>query len=254
LRRIALVIAYNGAHFCGWQRQPQQPSVQQTIEEALAKITGTFTNIAASGRTDSGVHAQGQVAAFNTVNLTIKANQFAYALNAYLPSDIRILKSLDIPLNFDARRHAIRRVYRYNLTYGCFTLPSERPNIYTLSYPPNLAKLNKLASVLVGSHNFSAFCSSADNNINKVRTLYRSVFVPQGNKVVYHIEGNAFLMNMVRIIVGTLLTLRNNPQAIALLQASLKYGQRQFNSNTAPAHGLSLQKVVYPESYSQYGL
>jgi tRNA pseudouridine38-40 synthase len=253
-RRIALIVAYDGSNFWGWQKQKTGRTVQQEIETAVGKITGETAAVAGSGRTDTGVHARGQVASFLTRNNSVSAGQFARALNAKLAYDIRILKSFEVPADFDARRHAIRRIYRYRLIAADTVDPLTRHYTYTARQPLSLSRLNALAPLFTGTHDFTAFCSAQDANHNKIRTIYKSYFVAEGAMLTYHIEGNAFLMNMVRSIVGTLLDLHSRPQGADTIISALKTGNRALCGTTAKANGLTLEAVLYPERYRPYGL
>jgi len=251
-RKIALTLAYNGAGFAGWQVQTGQRTVQNEIEEAIFKVVGQQLTLAGSGRTDSGVHARGQVAAFITENTTIKAEQFAKAINSKLNYDVRIISGREVPLTFDARRHAIRRIYRYRIRQAATIDPLTAAFCFTTPLKLNLNRLNQLAGLFVGWHNFNAFCSSQDANKNKVRLIYKSYFVMEGSLFVYHIEGNAFLMKMVRSIVGTILNYYSKDNAEQIITQALTGGQRSLAGTTAKACGLSLEEVIYNEDYQRF--
>lgn len=247
LRNIGLTVSYCGSRFAGWQIQNNARTVQGVLEAALADLAGQTIRIYGSGRTDSGVHALEQTAAFKIEGFaSIPSAKFADALNARLPADARVLKSFEKPLNFDPRRHAIRRSYTYSIALAPSVTPMQAPFVWAVYKNLNIARLNQLAALFLGDHDFSAFCSKQDLNKNKRRTIYVSRFIMQGPLYIYCIEGNAFLMNMVRRIVGCLLTMAEQAAAQEYIKHALQQGASSVRlGETAPAQGLCLQRVFY---------
>jgi tRNA pseudouridine38-40 synthase len=246
LRKIAITVAYDGTDFAGWQWQPNQRTVQGVLQQAWQQITGEDILPAGSGRTDAGVHAVGQVATFATNNITIPHERFFKALNAHLPRDVRVLHSREVSHDFDARRSAVARTYHYQFISAQEMDPQSRRTTLLVRQALTLSRLNQLAQLFVGQHDFSAFCSSHDSSVSKVRTIYSSVVFMQHHMYIFEIKGNAFLMNMVRSLMGTLLAYHDHPEGDQCIIQALKTGQRRLAGATASPCGLSLKKVDYP--------
>lgn len=245
MRRIRLDISYDGTGFFGWQIQSSGRTVQGVLEEALFRLLKETVRVIGSGRTDSGVHAERQTCHFDTENVSIPAEKLAPALNRFLPADVRVLQSRAVTDAFHARFSAVERVYRYRFYRGFPVPPLWRDCCWSLRQPKDLERLNRLASLFVGTHDFTAFCAAGDRNRSKVRTVYRAFFFEQPPFLVFEIAGNAFLWNMVRSVVGTILAEYDHENAEAAIAALLQSGDRSGCGTTAPAHGLSLIKVIY---------
>ncbi len=245
MRRIKLTIGYDGTDFCGWQIQHAQRTVQQEIERALKSMHGHDVRIHGSGRTDSGVHAAGQVAHFDTDIASIPADRFKNALNSRLPADVRINESVQMPDTFHARYDAICRHYRYVVrTYADRTPMNSR---YCLAVPslPNIQLLNGYCAHIVGTHDFSAFTAAGDASRSKIRDLQQASWHIEGSALVFTITGNAFLWKMVRSLVGTMLSLAqscDDPQRMGTILAG---GDRSQVGSTAAPQGLCLERIVY---------
>ncbi len=250
-RPIRLIISYDGTDFGGWQRQKNARSVQEDIEKALETMHGHPVRLTGAGRTDAGVHAMGQAAGFFTDIASIPAEKFLLALNKLLPRDIRILSACDAPPDFHARFDASLRDYRY------FIMCGERQDAFSQRYAwfvprmPSIAKLNAMASAIVGEHDFSAFASAKDISRSKSRFVRESSFWFEGRKLVYRVSANAFLWRMVRSLVGTMLFLQprvgTEEEAAARMRAILESGDRKQAGPTAPPQGLFLWNVEYGE-------
>ena len=246
MRRIRMAVQYDGTRYAGWQRQENAISIQQLLEENLRKITGESVTIQGSGRTDSGVHAQAQIAHFDT-GARMPADKFAYAFNTGLPSDIRVIWSEEAPPGFHARFSAKRKHYRYTINnaahadalYGRYQL-----HVHAKLDVPAMAEA---AAVLRGSHDFAAFKAVGTTVENTVRTLYDSRVTRTGDLILYDVVGSGFLYNMVRIIAGTLIEVGKGKIPAARMGEILNSLSRSEAGPTAPAQGLMLMEVHYQE-------
>ncbi|RYM04850.1 tRNA pseudouridine(38-40) synthase TruA [Sporolactobacillus sp. THM7-7] len=246
MEKLKCTVAYDGSRFFGYQVQPGKRTVQREIETALARMHhGQKIKITASGRTDRGVHAVGQVFHFTTP-LAIPTGNWTKALNSLLPDDIYIRRTEGVPDGFHARYDVKRKEYRYRiLTRG---EPDLFRRLYTahVAQPLDLEKMNRAAAHFLGTHDFSSFCAANTDVKNKVRTIYHlDVHRESEEETVIRIIGGGFLYQMVRIITGTLLdigTLVLSPEAIPEIIVAKDRGAA---SKTAPACGLTLWKVTY---------
>lgn len=245
MKRIRLIIEYDGTAYVGWQTQPNGPAIQQFIEEALEKVTKERCVLHASGRTDSGVHALAQVAHFDT-HARMPADKYAFALNTLLPRDIRIRYADEAPPAFHARFDAERKHYRYTIQLGAHARAFLRHTALHVYDPLDIPQLQSVAAVVLGEHDFRAFMASGSRLQHTIRTIYRSEWSLIGNMLYYDVEGNGFLYNMVRILVGTMLDIGKGLLPPACLTAALRSGIRSDAGPTAPAHGLMLMRIWYP--------
>ncbi|MBQ4428307.1 MAG: tRNA pseudouridine(38-40) synthase TruA [Clostridia bacterium] len=252
LNRIVLVIEYDGSAYVGWQVQPNGIAVQQVLGEALFKLTGEKCTLHASGRTDSGVHARAQVAHFDTES-RIPADKFAFALNTYLPKDIRIKGSLALPgeeageNEFHSRFSVRKKHYRYavlNTVHDSAFLSRRALHIYNKL---DLDRLNAAARLFLGTHDFAAFKAVGSKAATTVRTIYKSEWHREGEMLYYDVAGSGFLYNMVRIMVGTMLRIGQGYEDASLIENALNSPSRENAGDTAPAHGLTLWRVEYDE-------
>lgn len=249
-RNIALKVSYDGTDFLGWQRQNERAAgkgrtVQEEIEKALAVMHGHTVPLIGSGRTDSGVHAAGQVANFHTDIARIPAERFVPALNSLLARDIRVLDSREVPRDFHARFDARARTYRFFIYCGKHPLAHEMPYIWYLGRWPDIAKLNRMASALQGEIDCSTFTASGDQSHTRSRYLYGAHFFPEGERLVFEISANAFLWKMVRSITGTLLYLEERGASEEEFLRILESHDRKLAGPTAPGNGLFLWDVRY---------
>jgi tRNA pseudouridine38-40 synthase len=248
MRKIRLRVAYEGTRFAGWQTQKTERTVQAALEAALEKVCGVRTPVTGAGRTDAGVHATGQVAHFQTGRDSIPAGKFADALNGNLPHDVRVLESREAPEDFHARFRAVLRVYRYYLYNTPVGLPHLRHFAWRVRRPLDLERLNRLASVLVGEHDFTSFAAAGDPTENKVRTVATSHFSRAGEFIVYHIAAPSFLWRMVRTIVGSIVECALDGRDADDLRLILEARNRLHAGRTAPARGLFLEEVRYHDA------
>ena len=204
MKRVRLIIAYDGTNYVGWQTQNNGVSVQSTIEQALRQVAKEDIVLFGSGRTDSGVHAAAQVAHFDT-DARMSSDKFAIALNSYLPPDIRVLYSETCPNTFHARYDAKLKQYQYLIHVGMHSDVFSRSYALQLHYEPEFTALQKSAAEILGEHDFRAFMSSGSRLERTVRTITQSEWKKDNCFLIYQVTGNGFLYNMVRILVGTML-------------------------------------------------
>ncbi len=241
MRRIRIHIAYDGTAFHGWQVQPGLPTVQGVLEQIVSGIEGTPVHIAGSGRTDAGVHAVEQVAAFSIAN-PIPVDNLRRAVNRLLPAAIRVTEVVETHPDFHPRFDAKAKTYEYRIVRGEVCSPFEWPYVHHYPYPLDEARMAQLAQAFTGEHDFTAFAAADERDAegqSKVRTVFESALERAGErKLVYRIRGSGFLKHMVRKIVGTLIEAgKGNLGDLAALPAN--------SGPTAPAKGLFLLRVEY---------
>lgn len=243
MRNIKLTIQYNGENYCGWQKQNDSLGIQGTIEQAIKEITKEDIKINGSGRTDAGVHALGQVANFNT-DCKIPVDKIPNALNSKLPEDIAIINAEEKELGFHSRHCAKRKRYRYMIYNSPYRSPIYDKISYFVKYDLDFEKMKEEAQSWIGTHDFKGFMSSGSSVVNTVRTIYDIEISKQENLITIEVEGNGFLYNMVRILVGTLVDIgrgRIDTDMLSIIRSKT----RSMAGHTAPAHGLFLKKVDY---------
>ena len=244
MRNIQLIIEYDGTNYCGWQIQKRGIGVQEKIGEAIKEITKTSSRVIGSGRTDAGVHALGQSANFITES-TIPVGRMPFALNSVLPRDIRIVHAIERNIEFHSRYHAIGKIYQFKILNNQYGSALDRNKAFHVRSNLDVINMKHAATFFLGTHDFTAFSSANTSVQNKIRTIVKSQIQVQGNLISYTIEGSGFLYNMVRIIVGTLITVgmgKIDPSHIPYIIQS----KNRINAGpTAPPHGLYLQEVLY---------
>ena len=245
--RIKCTISYDGTGFSGYQVQPGKRTVQGELEKALEKMNkGTSIRVSASGRTDAGVHARGQVIHFDTT-LEIEPARWHTALNSLLPVDIAVL-SVDIAKpDFHARFDAVGKEYRYFLLPSKHRDPFKRNYAYQFQYELNFDAMREASKQLLGTHDFTSFCSAKTEVEDRVRTLKEIDFYEDNGLLVFRFVGDGFLYNMVRILVGTLLEVGTGRRGADTMHHLLAEQDRTLAGKTAPGHGLYLWKVYYDE-------
>lgn len=246
--RYAILLAYDGTDYGGWQIQKNSITVQEKLEEACEKVFGKKTGVTASGRTDSGVHAAGQVCHFNA-ETTIPADKIADVLNRFLPPDIAVLQSAAAPENFDANRSAKRKIYCYRIYLAERRNPLKDRYSVWVKNPVNIAKLRHILGSFVGKHDFKAFCKSGSQVKTTVRDVYSAEAVITKSALSTDVEiyvcGGGFLYNMVRTVAGTAIGFAEGSLSEADVARSLSLGDREAVGRTMPAKGLTLEKVEY---------
>ncbi len=242
--RIKITVEYDGTEYCGWQVQPNGVTVQQRLNEAVEALTDEKTSVVGSGRTDSGVHAAGQVAHFDT-NSTIPPQRFAAALNSVLPADIRVLSSCEAEEGFHARFCAKKKTYSYKMYIAETVRPLWDRYACLLAYPVDVAAMSSAAKLFVGEHDFRSFMTSGSSVQDTVRTVYSASVTTDGDFITFTVCGSGFLYNMVRIMAGTLVEVGAGRMSEADVVSALENGQRTLSGKTMPPHGLTLVSVEY---------
>jgi len=244
VRHIRLVVEYDGTTLCGWQRQTNGPTVQQHLEEALARLLTHEVSVVGASRTDAGVHARGQVASFRTER-PIPLHGIRRGLNSLLPPEIAVRVADEVADDFHPRFSATGKHYRYTLLARPDRSPRWRERAWHVAEPLALARMQAGAEPLLGEHDFAAFRAAGCTARTTRRRIDDVTIEPEGELVRVDVRGNAFLRNMVRIVVGTLVEVgigRREPAQVAEILASL---DRTRAGITAPAHGLELMEVRY---------
>ena len=244
MRRIKLTIAYDGTNYCGWQVQPNGITIEEVLNKALKKLTSEDILVIGASRTDSGVHAMGNVAVFDT-ETTIPPEKIAVALNQRLPEDIVIVKSEEVAADFHPRYCDCSKTYEYHILNTRVPVPTKRLTNYFVSYVLDIEKMRKAASYLVGQHDFVSFCNVRTDVESTVRTITALDILTNGNEITIRITGNGFLYNMVRIIVGTLIRVGRGFYEPEKVKEILEAKDRKAAGVTAPAHGLMLVEIKY---------
>ena len=246
--RYGLKIAYDGTDYAGWQRQKNAVSVQEKLEEAVYLALGKRVNITASGRTDAGVHAVGQVCHFD-LQSTVPPEKMPDCLNRFLPNDIRVVDGFYAGEEFDSNRSAKKKTYRYSLYVSAREMPLKERYATRIENAKELAILQSVAKLFEGEHDFKAFCASGSSVKTTVRTVY-SVWVEESESygsrdINIFVTGNGFLYNMVRTMVGELLDLADGKRTKESLLSAYQTGERGLLGKTMPAKGLTLMQVEY---------
>ena len=247
VRRIRLTIAYDGSEYAGWQVQPGQETVQGLIEAALRRATKVVVPIQGSGRTDAGVHALAQVAAFTTTN-PIPVENLQRALNRLLPAAVRIVGVEVVPLDFHPRFSARGKHYEYRIWREELCPPFLARYVHHHPFPLDVGAMRGAAPLLCGEHDFSTFAAADEKDAlgrSKVRRIFASELSEEGSLLVYRVHGSGFLKHMVRNLVGTLIEVGRGNLTGAGLVELLKRPNRARAGNTVPGRGLFLVRVDY---------
>jgi tRNA pseudouridine38-40 synthase len=245
-RNIKLVIAYNGAAYHGWQKQAEGiDTVQGRIESAAGRVLGHPAIVSGAGRTDAGVHAEGQVANLYTANFSIPLLGLRRAINSRLPRDIVILSASEAPEGFHASRSAKGKTYRYRLHVGPVRRVALYKQVYEYGRPLDVERMARAGRRLLGTHDFRGLAQSAEIRENTVRTIYACVVAEEGEEIRVTVQGNGFLYNMVRNIVGTLMEVGRGHWDETRIDLILSTRDRANAGPTAPPDGLYLVCVHY---------
>lgn len=243
-KNIKLTIEYDGTDYAGWQIQDNAITIQQVIQEALEKLTGDQVKLVGSGRTDSGVHALGQVANFFTRS-TIPSDRFDHALNSILPSDIRVLSSQQVPLDFHARYSAKEKTYRYQMLVNTHGSAIVNRFYYHVRPLLDIEAMKRACKAFIGTHDFAAMQATGSAVKSTIRTIYEADLKEDKDRLYFLVRGNGFLYNMVRIMVGTLIEVGKGKIKDTDIPDILRSGKRERAGFTAPAKGLFLDRVYY---------
>ena len=246
MKRVKLIIAYDGTNYCGWQIQINGITVEEVLNKAISELTGVETAVIGASRTDSGVHAMGNVAVFDTES-KIPGEKFSFALNQRLPNDIRIQKSEEVPLEWHPRFCNSTKTYEYKILNRKFDMPTQRLYTHFVYMPLNVEKMKEAAKYIVGEHDFASFCSSGSQVESTVRTVYRLEVDKNDDVISIIISGNGFLYNMVRIIVGTLIKVGLGVYPPEYVKEIIEAKDRNAAGPKVPACGLMLVKIDYED-------
>jgi tRNA pseudouridine38-40 synthase len=242
--RILLTLSYDGTAYAGWQRQLNAITVQQRLEEALHALTGESITVMGASRTDAGVHALGQRAHFDTFS-RIAAERFPYALNTFLPYDIRVLEGREVNGCFHARFDSKGKQYVYHIHNARHASALYRNLSAHVPVALNAAAMRRALRTILGTHDFAAFQASGGTAKSTIRTVWLARLTKTGGEFTLTIGGNAFLYNMVRIIAGTLVEIGKGKLPESSFEAALRSNDRLLLGPTAPACGLTLERVYY---------
>ncbi len=247
MRKIKLIISYVGSNYNGWQKQKNGVGIQFYLEEAIKKATGEEVEVFGAGRTDAGVHAMGQVAHFNT-NSKIDAQKFYYAINEFLPDDIKVLSSCEVPEDFHARFSAKKKTYVYKFYASEVIMPLFEFDAVRVNSKFDEKKAKQALKFFKGTHNFKSFCSSNTSVKSTIRTIF-SIKLKRDKKGIYSLIvcGDGFLYNMVRIICGTIVEVGLGAINVKDIPKIFESQNRNMAGRTMPAKGLTLQKIEYKE-------
>lgn len=243
MRRIKLTIAYDGTNYVGFQYQPNGISIEEVLNKALKKLLHEDISVIGASRTDSHVHADGNIAVFDT-EAKMAADKFKYALNEFLPDDIAVLESEEVSPTYHPRKMNCRKTYEYRILNRKIPLPKERDFAYFYYYPLDLEKMRKAAECLIGEHDFTSFCTPRTDEPDKIRTIDSIDISEENERITVSVTGNGFLYNMVRIIVGTLVKISCGLWPVEKMKEALEGRDRALAGPTAPAHGLTLKSIV----------
>jgi tRNA pseudouridine38-40 synthase len=245
MRTLKLTLAYDGTSYVGWQRQTNGVSVQQLVEEAFAPFhDGVPPTIAGASRTDAGVHALGQVASVNT-EIDVPASGVQRALNTRLPADIRVIGVIDVRPGFHARFHAAAKAYRYRIATTPVLSPFERWFVWHAPGPRDLDAMRRAAQAFVGRHDFASFQARGAAVRDTIRSVHTLEIREAPGELIVEIEGDGFLRQMVRAIVGTLADVGAGIHRVEAMPAMIAARDRRAGGRTAPAAGLTLVSVRY---------
>ncbi len=239
MKRVMLTVAYDGTAYCGWQIQPGKKTIEGVLNRCISELTGETVEVIGASRTDSGVHALGNIAVFDT-DSSIPAEKFSYALNRSLPEDIRIRDARETAPDFHPRRYESRKTYEYRIYNAPFPLPTKRLYTHFTYVPLDVERMSRGAAFLVGEHDFRSFCSVDTQAKTTVRQIDFIEVRRQDREIVIRIAGRGFLYNMVRIIAGTLMEVGRGQMPPERVKDILEAGDRQAAGPTAPACGLTL--------------
>ena len=243
-RNLRIVVEYDGTAFSGWQRQPGMRTVQGCLEDAIRDMTGETVFVRGAGRTDAGVHAEAQVASF-PLEARIPTGGLLRGLNSILPPDVAITDVADADAAFDARFSARGKIYRYVVWNHLVRSPRRARTSWHVRSPLDMTVMREAAAALVGEHDFRAFRASDCERRTTRRIVRRLDVFRQGPEVVFEVEATAFLKNMVRILVGTLVDIGRGRLGPDTVGRMLEIGDRAAGGMTAPAQGLTLVRIIY---------
>lgn len=244
MKRVKMIVAYDGTNYCGWQIQPNGITIEQVLNEHLSRLLGEEIKVTGASRTDSGVHSLGNVCIFDT-NTRIPAEKISFALNQKLPEDIVVQESCEVGMDFHPRFSKSRKTYEYRILNRKMRMPTRRLDTYFFHYPLDVEAMNQAAQYLVGEHDFQSFCSANSQAETTVRKIYSCSVEKEGDIIRIRVTGGGFLYNMVRIIAGTLIKVGNGDLMPEDMKTIIAACDRSKAGPTAPAHGLTMIGLEY---------
>lgn len=247
MRRIKLIVAYDGTEYSGWQIQPEAPTIEMYLDKAIRELTGENVHVTGASRTDAGVHAYGNVAVFDTES-TIPGDRFTFALNRFLPDSIVIQDSWEVSVDFHPRHCDTRKTYEYRILNTAVPLPQKRNFTWHVAGSIDIEKMKEAAAYIVGEHDFKSFCCVRTQAESTVRTIYSLEVLQEGSEIIIRIKGNGFLYNMVRIITGTLIQVGKGRFKPENVKQMLEAKDRTVAGQTAPPQGLTLVGIEYVDN------
>ena len=247
MKRVRLIVAYDGTNYRGWQIQPNGITIEELLNTHLSELLGEKITVTGASRTDSGVHSMGNVAIFDT-NTRMPAEKISFALNQRLPEDIVVQESKEVPSDWHPRYQVSRKTYEYRILNRTFRQPMRRLDTYFYHYPLDVEKMQLAAAYLVGEHDFKSFCAVGAQVKTTVRTVYSCDVSKENDVITIRITGNGFLYNMVRIIAGTLIRVGGGELEPERIPEILTACDRSAAGPTAPAHGLTMIGITYEKN------
>ena len=244
MKRVKLIVAYDGTNYCGWQIQPNGITIEQVLNEQLSRFFKEDIKVTGASRTDAGVHSLGNVCIFDT-DTRMPAEKISYAINQSLPEDIVVVDSCEVDREFHPRFSKSRKTYEYRILNAKFRNPTRRLDTYFYHYPLDVEKMRRAASYLIGEHDFASFCSANAQSNTTVRTIYDCSVTKSDDIILVRVKGNGFLYNMVRIIAGTLIKIGGSDMEADAIKGIIDAADRGKAGPTAPACGLTMIGIEY---------
>ena len=244
MKRILLRVAYDGTDFCGWQLQPEKRTVEGELNRAIKELTGEDIEVIGASRTDSGVHALGNVAVFDTES-SIPADKFMFALNTLLPEDVSVVESKEVEPDFHPRHCDSIKTYEYRIYVSRINKPLKRRYAFRCPYELDVLRMDEAAKYLIGEHDFKSFCCIRTQAETTVRKLYSADVFKDGDDIVIRVSGAGFLYNMVRIIAGSLMEVGSGKYESEHIKEVLEGTDRTLAGPTAEPQGLTLKSIEF---------
>ena len=227
MRRIRLIVSYDGTNYCGWQKQPNGITIEEVLNNAISKLTGEEIEVIGASRTDSGVHAYGNVAVFDT-NARMAADKFAFAINQRLPDDIRIQYSDEVEAGWHPRKNDCIKTYTYRILNRKIDIPTERLYAHFCYFNLDVEKMREASGYFIGTHDFTSFCSQKSQASSPVRTIFSLEILQDEDMITIVVRGDGFLYNMIRIIAGTLIKVGMGVYPPSYITEIMKARDRKF--------------------------
>ena len=244
MKRVCIIVAYDGTNYHGWQSQPNAVTIEQILNEQLSRLLGEDITIIGASRTDAGVHAEGNVAVFDT-DTSIPPEKISLAINRTLPDDIVIQESFEVEPDFHPRKCDSIKTYEYRILNRKTDMPVKSRNTYHVHRKLDVDKMREAASYFVGQHDFRNFCSVHTQAKSTVRIIYSFNIEEYGDEIILTVQGNGFLYNMVRMLTGALVDVGTGRMKAEHIPEILASRERNYSVNTAPAKGLTLKEIEF---------